>query len=1084
MKVTTVIGGSGLFSTLRQRVTPKPRTGSQATGRSDDRSRISNAFRALCRRGASTSTPGQCVRKSLQGGGQGLVGLTASAPQAAATQPNRQQGSDGSPQERVHAAVALALADLPKPGEALYHELPDGLVEGLLELQRRLAGADADDESFARLVAVLCDHARIRDYAAHKPGLALEGLKAMVDVMCESIRHDRDGLALNALVGLDNKLDGAIIKLRTRCVRDLMLSQSDRQSQATYGAVQSAIEDATQLVELEADLARARVQMLQAFEAAGIARTMGGIAGQKMTANLVRGLRKSLGEKKSSQVGLAIAHVYLLERRIAGSACGKRMLDDVHLMRLKLWEQSNEVDRSTPAGRAKVRDLHAEIRYLEQRAESLEQEAAACGVGGLTDDELKRLGLPPALQDFVGPQTEAARQAREAAELQTQNAICKLASQGLSSAAQTHNAVTTINAVMQAWLGARGLEKLAEGGGIDMLCGGKGEDRARRFGQRLALQTAGPKAAELRKLTSIVEQEIAPALKLIAVQDPSVLLATRRKLLGPAVSAALRDAIRGAALQQVGATPLHRFTPAEHTSAVWHTLKSWGIPAHLVGPEIDACLGEPFDEDALQRWVADADLPPEQVDTPTARDALFKGIDEMKLGTRLKLVAGKRVEVQTGYIPLDPSMITETNIRAAGGTSTALEIAHISDAGASVFELTFRAGFDLKIGAEIWANIAGSKQLGVDFDVMGTSEGAYQRLNGVSLRFASRQALSEALEMLLASTPEAPVSASSLHGARSILPLVDNKVSSKAGVGAKVGIDIGTQQVGGDPRARHVGATASLRAMLQTGAGASRSRSLNTLESIEKSEHETVVEGSLSAMAGAEFKAGPSVDRTSWSATVPVVQAGISISSVVKRKLKILRGRDGLVQQGTERMSQAYLGKGNGLAAAARVGGPAFTRLMQELAIHDKPAADAVLALIGDVQQNELFSVAYTLDPKISDEINALYKQARNHRTGRAGGGTPREAARRADKLEQQARALLDDEHSYLIERIAIIPSAERLETLTQLNLVLLQKNTYTEERSEYVAMQVKPDLAISARVRDELRAAKLVRERAKAFRT
>ncbi|MES2633532.1 MAG: hypothetical protein V4669_11205 [Pseudomonadota bacterium] len=1081
MKVTTVVGGSGIFSTLRQRVTPKPRTGLQA-GRSDDRSRIRNAFRALCRRGASTSTPGQCVRKSSPGG-PGLVGLTASVPQAAVAQPERQQASDDSPQERVHAALALALPGLPKPGDGLYHALPDGLVEGLLELQRRLVGANADGESFARLVAVLCDHARIRDHAAEKPGLALDGLKAMVDVMCESISRDRDGLALNALVGLDNKLDGAIIKLRTRCVRDIMLSQSDGESQATYGAVQVAIEDATQLVELEAELARARVQMLQAFEAAGIARTMGGIAGQKMTANLVRGLRNSLGAGKSSEVGLAIAYVYLLEGRIAGSACGKRMLSDVHLMRLKFCEELSEVDRSTPAGQLRARELNDEIRYLEQRADSLEQEDAACGVGGLTDDELKRLGLPPAMQDFVGPQTEAAAQAREAAELRTRDVICKLASQGLSDAAQTHNAVTTINAVMQAWLGARGLEKLAEGDGLEMLSGGKSEDRARRFGQRLVNQTCRPNGAELRKLTSIVEQEIAPAMKLTAIANRSDLLATRQNLLGPRVSAALRDAIRAAALQQLGTMPLHKFVPAEHTVAVWHTLKSWGIPSHLVGPEIDACLGEPFSDEVLQRWVADAALPPEQVDTQTAHDALFKGIDEMKLGTRLKLVAGQRVEVQTGYIPLDPAMIVETNVKAGGGTSTALEIAHISDAGASVFELTFRAGFDLKIGAELWANVAGARQLGVDFDVMGTSEGAYQRLQGVSLRFATRQALLDALDTLLASTPQSPVGATSLQGARSILPLVDNKLSTKGGLGAKVGIDVGTQQVGGNPRTRHIGATASLRAMLQAGAGTNRSRSLNTLESIEKAEHETVVEGSLNAMAGAEFKAGPSVDQTAWSATVPAVQASVSIASVVKRKLKILRGRDGLVQQGTERMSQAYLAKGSGLEAAARVGGPAFTRLMQELAVHDKPAADAILALIGDVQQNELFSVAYTLDPKIFDEINALYRQARNHRSGRAGTGTARESVRQADKLERQARALLDDEHSYLIERIAIIPTAERLETLTQLNLVLLQKSTYTEERSEYVAMQVKPDLALSARVRDELRGAKLRRERAKAFR-
>ncbi|MES2785788.1 MAG: hypothetical protein V4684_10015 [Pseudomonadota bacterium] len=1083
MKVTTAIGVSaGLFSTLRQQATPQARTGLQAPVRSDDRSRIRSAFRALCRSRPCTSTPGLRVQKPAQDR-SALCGLT---PKPAIDIPLTAD-------QRVEAAVALALPGLALSDGQLRTALPESLVVQLLQLDERLNAAHAGNDILGRLVAVLSDHARIRDYASQDPGRALAGLAALVDVMLDSIKPGRDGLALNSLVGLDSRLDGSIVALRTICARDFMLAQADPAERADPHAIARIASAAERLVVLEADLAKARVQMLQAFEAAGIARTMGGIAGLKMTPALVCKLRLELGERRARSVGLAIANVYLLQRKItnpdsanpsvpcAPGDPGDSMMSALLLMRIQLTEEAQELDAQTDSGRRRLREITTETGYLDQRIRSLEPESEAGDpsetFGGLGELELTQLGLPSPTHDFIGPETQAQRDSR------TRQGICRLAAQGLSGAGQTRDAVGTINAVMQAWLGARGLEQLAEGA-LAVLSAGKNEDRARQLGQRLAKQACGTGMAQLRMLASIVQEEITPALNWLRVRDVTTVIEMRRQLMGPEVSNALRDAVRAAALQQLGATPLHRFVPAEHAQAVFNTLRSWGIAAEFVAPEIDACLAEEFGPVALERWIADANLPPEHIDEQNTQDAFFKSIDEMKLGTRLKMVAGKRIEVQTGYIPLDPSMVVELNAKAAAGSSTALEIAHIADAGASVFELTFRAGKDLKIGAELWANLAVVKAVGVDLDAMGAAEASFQRLSGVSLRFDSRQALKDALDKLLASTPAAPIGTSALSGATSILPLVETKTGGRVGVGAKVGVDVGVRQVGGDPQARHVGATATLRAMLQRATLRTESTSLNTVESIDKSEHETVVEGSLIAFAGAEFKAGPSVDHVSYSVTSPVAQASVSVASVVKRKLKVLRGRDGAVQAGTERVAQAYLSAGKGLDAAARVGGAPFVRLMKELSVHDQPAAEAILALIGSVQDNELFSVASTLDAAVAEQVSGLYRLARNHRTGKAGAGTAKEGLRRAEQLERQARDLLADEFNYQIDRIALIPTAERLKTLTALNLVLLQKNSYTEERSEFIAMQVKPDLAVTARVRDELRDARATRQRARQFRS
>ncbi|MGE0330956.1 MAG: hypothetical protein AB7P37_09685 [Ramlibacter sp.] len=522
----------------------------------------------------------------------------------------------------------------------------------------------------------------------------------------------------------------------------------------------------------------------------------------------------------------------------------------------------------------------------------------------------------------------------------------------------------------------------------------------------------------------------------------------------------LRDAIRAAILAQMGTTPIHTFRPAEHARQITDTLRGWGVPVDNVRPEIDAALDEPFDPQALEGWRTDT--PAQAEDTQTqALPTLLKAIDSLELGTKVKLTAGSRAEVQTGALPVEPTGTVGVNFKSAAGTLTGLEISAAIDG----YELTLRRGWDLKGGVEASARAFQWSGTGVKLEGTAMVEGSGARVSGVALRFKDRSSMKAALQVLLTKNSFSP---GDLPMADSIALLDEGKKGIKGGVGARAGFDP-LRMRDDDGPGTHVGVTAGLRGTASVAGTWTQSATAGTSARVRKTERDITHE--LAATASVSQRVGPPVDGTkAHNVSSDILEAGITQAGTVKAKTKEVAGLDDQVQPGTERLSQTTVSRGAGMAALNKVGGEPFKHLMAHLESSHKRAdrdlADDIRKLAGAAREGDLLSVAFTLDSRKARIIDGLRQQATAARRGQTGLRTPQDLREAAAK-EAQAQQMLDDPDNYILARISLIPTREKSVTHSRFNLMLLRHVTYVEDKGEFIAAEIKPDPALARELHD-----------------
>jgi len=605
---------------------------------------------------------------------------------------------------------------------------------------------------------------------------------------------------------------------------------------------------------------------------------------------------------------------------------------------------------------------------------------------------------------------------------------------------------------------------------------------APRFGMN-ELQNRSTDPQFVPALDAVIRlREITPArATLVAELAPAVgrmagLLEHRRLNMGD-VAAPLRDAIRAAILGQRGTTPIHEFRPREHEAGILKQLASWGVPVDDVMPEIQAELSMPFGPDTLNRWQSEMQPLPHDSKAPGQwLDQLQKSIDSLEIGTKVKLTAGTRIEMQTGAIPLEPTGIASINLKLAPANLSGLEIAR----GLDGIELVLRKGWDVKGGADVAARLVDLKGLGVKAEAVLSGELARARSSGVLLRIpttpgrdiaACRDTAKKVLQLLFAGNEITPEQLGKVPGV-SIAPLEEHKKGGKAGLTGKVGFDPTSAFASGG--GKHVGPALQLRGGVTAGRTGTHFAARNVGFAQIKTESEVSVD--FAVVAAMSKRAGlPTDGERMHNLSSDLVEAGLSMAYVSKRKTKDVLA-DGLLQVGTERLAQMYVPAGRGMEAATRLGGEAFTALMKRLEDSDRDeennTALSIRKLVNAAGVGDQISIASTLDSRVFAIVNNELMHAQRLRNGQAGSGTQAQRTKEADEVEAGVRRALEDPASYNIARISVIPAQERLETFTKLNLLAVKYTTYVENRSEFVAAEIKPDPRISAAVSDALLAA------------
>ena len=518
------------------------------------------------------------------------------------------------------------------------------------------------------------------------------------------------------------------------------------------------------------------------------------------------------------------------------------------------------------------------------------------------------------------------------------------------------------------------------------------------------------------------------------------------RALGSDQARTIRDAVRLAVLatmSEAGQTPA-TFRPSEHGDAIRMRLAAWQMPVTDIKPEIDAVLSETFGPAEIENWrrfepLGTAPPPPSSILGHRTRSALMDAVDQMQVGTRVKVNEGGGVQLQTGNIPVAPA--ATLNAKVAVGQLGALDVARVSDG----YELVVRRGWEGKVGAEAAGGISGVPV--VKLQAYGGLEGAGARLAGVSLKFGNdaggREALKVVLDKLFSGQE---LSARELSSARQILPVVESRYGGKAYVGVKAGVSIAGETFADKAGSATLGGGAAIQASL--GHNVLVQTFENTNLRVFKKDRETAIE--LSGVARLQLGLGFTGADASTSAASDAVALQAATSVSVKTRVSDVYGSDGLLKPATTRQNQVHPPRGPlKWAAVEAAGGKSFTTALGNLA----PAKrDELQKLVSAAGSNDMFSVTYTLDPAAMNRANDCLMQASALRE--RGGGSPVER-QAAAKLEKQAQDILDDDTNFRPSRFQLIATQDTMTTINAMNLVFVQVSAYVEDKGEWVAADI-----------------------------
>jgi hypothetical protein len=616
------------------------------------------------------------------------------------------------------------------------------------------------------------------------------------------------------------------------------------------------------------------------------------------------------------------------------------------------------------------------------------------------------------------------------------------------------------------------------------------EEEIDGYGKNVPLRQAAEAIVFLREIEPRGRAALNQAISAAALRLDEI-LDDRRQEMGPDTFRVVRDTIRAAILDVMPNTPgaVTSFNPADHAQEIREKLASWGFPVDRFEPEVTMLLSQSFGPAELEIWVASTKLSDELVQKQDAKrqkrvealagesqqggrvggissktkEQLLSQVDQMQPGTWVVLAAGDRVEIQTGYMPIEPSTIGSLNVKAAVGKMGSLEVGR----GINSYELVLLDGGDGRLTSELSARLfrdelAPLVSLNVGATV--TLEGTAYRVTGVSITTPNNPEGCKAIKDILTSLlTEGRIKPSHLARADNIMPVVEWAGGVRAGgrVSASVGVkpaqwqdgsfegsgfSFGVDDVGAYGRYSHTGYS-----------------SANANMTIEKLDREVTVTLSAGAVASVALAAPINNinDTPHTAATDPLAAVG-STTFAYKIRSNEVRGPDGLVLATTTKQRQVMAPSKTKEAIVSRMGGDLYQRVIAGMPAE---ARESIRTLINASGPGDMINIGYALDERIRTEANNLLKEAQGLRSGTIPSASREAAARRILELENQAQSLLDDNDSYIPFKVQLVPTTET-QGQTLLNLVFVNSSTYTRSKSESVAAEVKLDVALGMDLR------------------
>ena len=1000
----------------------------------------------------------------------------------------------------------------------------------------QLAGLDAQfagrpGYAFDRLFSVLCNHARILEFGRSEADLerALAGLGAMVAAVQEAIepgwmakypaplregmRILCDGSALNALVGIDSEFDKAIVSLRND------LAGSD---------------DAKEFVKQQFELAQARARMVRAFDRAGVPRPVEVLRGLKMDAALVAGMVNRLGSH-AKDVGLVIMGVYLREQDIANSDFVQGMQGRISAAK---EEAEARITENTPADAAARlfarRQFSADNNSTKENLRKAYREIDD-GLGVPRDRELLRAlqSRADALKDpgVIGPDL-IDKLGLTGFDLEH---VRQLERQGLSSAAEARTALAIVQKSLDVWRADHGPQRMRDEGLLDVLRTKRQEDRAGALSEALlakhaaALKTvrsnprgtrlAGdarrdivraaiahlvPSERDLRKEPGIPGKTGMPVLasfspSLDAVQGVLTSWGVREDmrpeideqigerittdtLAGWVQDAGLLDPASGTAVQfKASRKPvvLPQDDEAARRLAIRVAVRAAivdHVSAALPGTKADLSvirallaqrgLGKDGEVNAIITEELSAPLTPAKL----AEWALVDSLEKVEIGTRVKVNANERIKVSTGLFGDSLGV----GVRAGVGRMTGVDFGNPGDPGGS-FEVVMRAGVDARLGVDVSAPLLNiSKQLGLRLGVVGAADVSGFRNSGVVLRCKTSKDQQAVTRKML----EAPkIGFDELADVENIMFLSEVQGSGEIGGGVQATLQPSDAGFSWDD-VRRSQFMLGARLTAHKGGQYTRARTVNNNVSISRDEMVSFSRIAATATAGLKLK---TTEGDQPNMTASMLEAGVSLDMIEKRRLRLARREDGKVFD-AEAFDQSFVSGSSAVELVNKLGGPVFERAMQllegdhpdlspEVAAMVQDVQSDITGLIRDIRANELSSIAWKLDPNAGlYPGNSAVEQSNAARDHRVHTGGIRQDKASAARLKKEADRIFEDRSRYNFARAAVIPTVDTQASRNYLlGMLENSKTTYAESLPVEIKLYAEELVKLAVRARREI---------------
>ncbi|MCW1840381.1 hypothetical protein [Prosthecomicrobium hirschii] len=564
------------------------------------------------------------------------------------------------------------------------------------------------------------------------------------------------------------------------------------------------------------------------------------------------------------------------------------------------------------------------------------------------------------------------------------------------------------------------------------------------------------------------------------------------------------------------------FDPASDPArkSIENRLKGWGLDLDTFAPEIDSVLYSRMSASDMRQWFQEANLSSETVDrirvenpaffskagmvdlmksighgfTPdgllnrkvmdeSTKSSLISMLSSFQEGDKLDLRAGQRITLDSGKIPVEPTGLVGIKAKLSGAHIGQFEIERGSDG----FKLHLRTGGEARGNLDLVVGKKFDMAPGVELTAEGSVgvEGSVGRLSGVSISFANSPEGCQAMVNLVAKMVDGgKIDLWDWQDATDVGGTTEDR--GRIGANAQV---TGRAQVGGKgPKLSGVSDTLGVGVQAQAQVGISTGRKDVTTESQREITRKGEVDVTLTAGAnvsvyarlynplnmgtgalaglggqqganqhfgmssGSDGISGTSDDKPLYNITdnvqnTDLVGLGVSTSVSYVSKWKQVSNPDGTFKK-VEKVRQANVSQGL-IQSLAAVDTPEMQRILNAPGNEGfRSDFQAFMKLMGP---RDFIAVTYNIRPERLAEANEMIVRANASR--RQGDG------RTAERLERQARAIVNDDANYVPAKIGLITTSLRKEEVTNLNARWLKWDSFSDGKAEHtgVTLQVPP---------------------------